>query len=127
MDKGLIVLAEAHPTCNVTRVDRYGRRMTCGVAVSSVERRNKGCREREVRALELLVHGGEARDRIALFLVEVNESLQSQSRQQECRNDPYGIRLIPVNQQRDKRHIQRERQGKERTHVAYKSKRTRRT
>src|SRR3954453_11360904 len=99
--------------------------MTCGVAVSRVERGNKRRCERKVRTLELLVDGDEACSRIALFLVQVNEPLQSQSRQQECRNDPNRIRLIAINQERYEGHIQGKRQRKQRAYIAYKCKRTR--
>ena len=96
--------------------------MTGGIPVSSIQSRYKRTREREVRALKLLVHLGQPGDGIPLFLVQMDQSLESEGWKQERRDDPNRVRLVSINQERDEGYVKRKRKGEQWPHISNKSK-----
>src|SRR6478609_10841146 len=107
MDQLLVSVGETHSRSYVSRVDRDRRRMSCGVAVSRVECCDESSSEGEAGTLKTRIGLLEARYRLALLLVEMDETLQGDCRNQECSDNCYGVELISIDQQRNDRRVKR--------------------
>ena len=85
--------------------------MTGGVAVSCVERRDeRGC-EREVRLLEVGVRLDELRRQLPLLLVEAEQSLGGERRQEEQRKRPRRHVGVRDRERSDDRGVETDRNG----------------
>src|SRR3954462_8482823 len=80
--------------------------MTSGVAISRIERRHERAGERRVWALESGVQIFKVRNCFALGLVQQNDALQSNRRNQECADDGDGVQAIAIYEKRNERRVQ---------------------
>ena len=103
----LLCLGESHPCGDVARVDRDRCRVTCGVPVSGVQRRDESRGEREVRLLKSLVGLVSSSARRTLILIESEESSALRGRARRTATSASGDTAGIVDKERNKRHVER--------------------
>src|SRR5882724_1820420 len=101
MDERLVFLGQSHPGGYVAGVDGNCRRVSSRIAIARIERSNESRRERQARTLKASVGLLEIRDRLTLLLVEMNQTLQRDRRNQKCPDDCHGIELVSIDEQSD--------------------------
>ena len=83
--------------------------MTCGVLIAGVERRNEGGGERKAGSPESIVCCGETRCRFLLLPIEVKKPLCSKRRDEEHEHEFQRIGVIGVDEKRQERNVERQR------------------
>src|SRR3954469_14315373 len=84
----LILQRKTEMLGDVTGINGDRSRVTRGVLVSGIERCHKRGGERQVRALQTSICLSERTRRVALFLIELKETLQRDRRNEEGRRNP---------------------------------------
>src|SRR5689334_3308011 len=84
----LLVRRQTHPLSDVLRVDRNGRGMACRVPIPRIKCCHKSRSEREVCALKCRIRTYELVRETALILIEREEALRRQRRQEEQGEGP---------------------------------------
>ena len=98
MNEALLLFRQAHPTSNVSRIDRDGSGMASRIAVPRVKRGDESRSERQARALKTRIRFLQARYSLTLLLIEMNQALQGDCWDQERANDRDGVKLVAVDQ-----------------------------
>jgi hypothetical protein len=84
----LLFPTQPHPSRDIARVNGHSRGVTRRITIPGIKRRHKRRRERQIRAFKRSIRSDEFLSEPPLILVEGEEPLRGQRRQEEQRERP---------------------------------------